>query len=230
MKVRVKAAHLVLYKEGVIMNYIRLNDVWRDVNKEIGFYTTETFDEVPSSPGVYAWFYPLRITSENLNDFIEEVQLVLNYDCRKQGKPWRESTIDIGWDDLFQRIEFKVKKDIINSELTSIWSDTFQNKAEFDELRKVVMRASIFLPPLYVGKTINLKTRCFQHINGRSDDNNFHTRFEKYATLNNTNARRVSDLLFVSIQTKEESSQSTRTEELVELILKHLSKPKYSEI
>lgn len=230
MIVRVKAVRRVLCKEGVIMNSIRLNDVWRNVNKEIGFYTNETFEAVPSSPGVYAWFYPLRITSENLNDFIEEVQLVLNYDCRKQGKLWRETTIDIGWDELFQRIEFKVKKDIFNSELTKIWSDTYQNRAEFDELRKVIMRASIFLPPLYVGKTKNLKTRCFQHINGRNDDNNFHTRFEKYAIKNNTNNRRVSDLLFVSIQTKDESAQSTRTEELVELILKHLSKPKYSEI
>ena len=39
-----------------------LNDIWRNVTAEIGFYTNDTFESVPSSPGIYAWlaYYHIR--------------------------------------------------------------------------------------------------------------------------------------------------------------------------
>jgi predicted GIY-YIG superfamily endonuclease len=211
------------------MSSIRLNDIWRGVNKEIGFYTVETFKNIPAAPGIYAWFYPLRIVTEDLYEFMNDVNIVLNYDCETKEKPWREFSVNFSWDTFSQRVDFHTKKADLSS-FENIWHETVKKENDFDELRKIMMRASLFLPPLYVGKTTNLRSRCQQHINGTSGDNNFHKRFEEYAFLNNFTAKKVSDLLFVAIKTKEEDQQSTRTEELVESILKYLSKPKYSKI
>ena len=73
---------------------MRLNDVWLNVNKEIGFYTKETFERIPDGPGVYAWFYPLRITTEDPYQFIREVNLILNYDSNVNGKPSKKKWVE----------------------------------------------------------------------------------------------------------------------------------------
>jgi len=211
------------------MSSLRLNDIWRSVNEEIGFFTTETFKNISPSPGVYAWFYPLRIVTKNLDEFINQVDVVLNYDCETKGIPKKNNFINFSWDSLHQQIEIKTK--IIDlTAFKKVWDDIIKKENEFDELRKVIMRSSIFLPPLYVGKTNNLYKRCQEHINGNLKDNNFHNRFEKYATDNNFAAKKVSDLLFVTIKTSKNNQQKINTESLVEAILKYLSKPKYSKI
>lgn len=210
---------------------MRLNDIWRKVNAEIGFYTSETFANIPAAPGVYAWFYPLRIVTKDLNAFMNEINLVLNYDCESQGRPYRENSLNFIWEKIYTKTEIQFK-DFDFSSFKNIWEDLVNNPDErdFNELRKIFMRASVFLPPLYVGKTTNLRKRCQQHIIGTNGDNNFNKRFQSYASLNNFTSKSVSELIFVSIKTKEEQEQSSRTEELVEFVLKHLSKPKYSKI
>jgi len=211
------------------MSSVKLNDIWRSVNNEIGFYTSETFKDVPNTPGVYAWFYPLRILTKDIYEFINEVNAILDYDGI------REAEIDFKWEIITQNLEIKSKK-INLTPFEGIWSEIITNgdDTEFNELRKIIMRASILLPPLYIGKTRNLNIRCQQHVNTAGGKNNFRARFEKYADEAYSNKKiskkiEVNDLLFVAIKTKEEDQLSTRTEELVESILKHLSKPKYSE-
>ena len=211
------------------MSSIRLNDLWRSVNNEIGFYTSETFKNIPSIPGVYAWFYPLRIVTKDLYKFIHEVDVVLNYDCDTKGIPRKGTSINFSWDTIFQTVEIQTKT-IDLSSFERIWNELVSEENEFDELRKVVMRASIFLPPLYVGKTNNLNNRCQQHINGTADDNNFHKRFEDYASLNNSTAKKISDLLFVAIKTRVENQHNIKNEGLIEAILKYFTKPKYSKL
>jgi len=211
------------------MSTIRLNDVWRRFNEEIGFYTNESFKNVPFSPGVYAWFYPLRVVTTDLYEFLREVDIILNYDSEIKGKPKKENFIKFSWDTFHQQVELRTKT-INLSSFEDIWNAAIQNENEFDELRKVIMRASVFLSPLYVGKTNNLNYRCHQHIFGTADDNNFHKRFMEYATLNEVKTDKISDLLFVAIKTREEKKQLNKTEELVESILKYLAKPKYSQL
>jgi hypothetical protein len=209
---------------------MRLNDIWRKVNKEIGFYTKETFHKVPSSAGVYAWFYPLRIVSDDPYEFIREVNTILNYDSKLRDKPEQRQAIDFVWRRVNLNIDMNYKKPNLG-DLIEVWKNAYQNTDKFDQLRSIIMKASIFISPLYVGKTTNLNVRCHQHINGTYRANNFHRRYTEFALRNNVFAKKVSDLLFVCIKIYEESpndSESDNIEGLVEEILKYLSKPAYS--
>lgn len=209
------------------MSSLRLNDIWRNVNQEIGFYTEETFDNIPSSPGVYAWFYPLRIIDKNLDVFMSEVQTILNYDSNTEGEPEINTEHKLAWETICQKLTLKPKNDIKNT-YRKLWNQIVEVEEDWNEIRKTIMRSSILLPPLYVGKAIDLNSRCKEHINGSDTKNHFHKRYEEFARKNEVNSSRVSDLLFVCIKINENKAQSKRSEELVEEIIKHLSKPKYS--
>ena len=211
------------------MSDLRLNDIWRKVNTEISFYTSETFDKVPHTAGVYAWFYPLRILTKDLDDFIDDVSIALNYDSFVKGKPFREFTTEINWESYNHKIEINPSNNKLDK-FKHIWDLFTKDDNKFDDLRKVIMRSSIFLPPLYVGKAIDLNIRCFQHINAKNKSNSFHTRFEDYAEAKNLRVKKISDLLFVALRTEDdENINPDDAESLVEAILKHLAKPKYSE-
>ena len=45
-----------------------LNDVWRNLDREIGVVYRGRFENVPHEPGVYAWFYPLKITTDDIEE------------------------------------------------------------------------------------------------------------------------------------------------------------------
>jgi hypothetical protein len=211
------------------MNELNLNNIWRKVSSEISFYTSETFDNVPHQPGVYAWFYPLRINTKDLNQFVNEVSVALNYDSYSKGAPIREFQLEINWESFAHKIEVVPGNPKLDS-FKHIWDSIIEDNDRFNELRKIIMRSSIFLPPLYVGKAKDLNIRCFQHINNNQKGNSFHTRFEDYAREKNLKVKKVSDLLFVALRTEEDSSLSDQAEDLVEAILKYLAKPKYSKI
>ncbi len=206
---------------------MKLNDIWRNISLEIGFFTKETFESVPSSPGVYAWFYPLRITTKDPKEFIQQVNLIFNYDSINAGKPIIKSDIIRNWRKFTQLLEV----DYTNGNILSFikdWEKFTKVNESFDKLRTIIMKATIFMPPLYVGKASNLYNRCRQHLSG-SLKNDFHKRYTGYAERLNIKASSVSDLLFVCIKTNEIPSENEeRLELLIEDILKTLSKPIYS--
>lgn len=166
---------------------MRLNDIWRKVNKEIGFYTKETFDKVPTVPGVYAWFYPLRITTKDPHAFIREVNTVLNYDASTEGKPIavlnEDKAIKFAWKTIDLNLELNFKKPNLDN-FISIWNEALKSEKTFHHLKRVVMKSSIIMPPLYVGKTTNLYVRCAQHINGNDRGKNFHSRYVEFVNKN----------------------------------------------
>lgn len=211
------------------MSTVRLNNVWNEMNQEIGFYTSENFHKVPDAPGVYAWFYPLRITTHDLNQFLEEVDVILNYDSSCEGPPTSEFKVKANWEITNYKTE-KYSKEARIESYQAIWDEIGQTEDSFDELRKTIMISSIFLPPLYVGKTISLFTRCQQHIHGTGKDNSFHNRYENYASKVGSINYRVSDLLFVCVKVKNEICRNARAEELIEAMLKFFAKPMYSKI
>ena len=207
---------------------MRLNDVWRNVNHEISFFTKETFESVPDIPGVYAWFYPLRVNSKDPIEFIKEVNTVLNFDAKIGGKPVIKESFELSWRSIHLNIALMCNEPNLGK-LKSIWDDATKNEESFNWLRRCIMKASIFMPPLYVGKAVGLKTRCHQHIHGNDKENNFHRRFTEFAIKNDIPAKNVSDLLFACIRTIEDGKpQLTHLESLVEEVLKHLAKPVYS--
>jgi len=211
---------------------LRLNDIWRSVSSEIGFYTKDTFETVPAAAGVYAWFYPLRITTTDPMAFIKEVNAIMNYDSLKTDKPTGDAMFEFAWDRLKLSVDREFKSPNLEN-LLLIWEEAVKSEPLFNHLRRCIMKASIFMPPLYVGKTANLRTRCYQHMYGNDRGNNFCRRYTEFAQKNNISARKVSDLLLACIRVSavddaEIGSAPTNFEGLIEEILKYLSKPIYS--
>ncbi len=211
-----------------------LNDIWRKLNSqfaeaEMGFYTMETFGKVPTKPGVYAWFYPLRIHTKDIDEYVKTINLILDYDSTSLGNPESIKDLKFNWDILSIKATMSTKPvDLTSYKLT--WNNICSDDSNFKKLTETMMRASLFLPPLYVGKATNLNTRCQQHIKGvgSKDVNDFHNRFQDYSLKNKLPIKKISDLLFVCLKTNESNEESNRTEELVEALLKNFSKPKYS--
>jgi hypothetical protein len=207
-----------------------LNDIWRSVGREISFYTKETFQDIPDVPGVYAWFYPLRITTDIFDEFLNEINTVLNYDPETKGEPKRVYSADLNWQQIVQSISIKTKSYNIDK-YRKTWDKIMQDdnsSTTKDNFKRIIMRASIFLSPLYVGKAKKLKTRCFQHINGKGQNNDFNNRFETYALEKNLTSKKIKDLIFVTLLTENNPNETEEAEKLVEAILKNLAKPKYS--
>ena len=50
----------------------------------LGFYTKETREQIPTLPGCYAWFLPLWFYRSNLDDLMELVGRVLDYEQRPE--------------------------------------------------------------------------------------------------------------------------------------------------
>jgi hypothetical protein len=212
------------YHFNIYLIIMSLNDIWRNVSSEIGFFTKETFDDVPVYPGIYAWFFPLRITTQDVDEFLRQVSTIFNYDSQVEGKPLANTNFQLGWNQLSQTLTVENMETNL-AELKKVWELYSRDKEEFDELRNVIMRSSIFIPPLYVGKSNNLRRRCFEHINGTKKGKNFHQRYQDYALQNKIPACKVSDLLFVCIKT---FKTKLKLEDLIEKIMLSLSKPAYS--
>jgi len=212
---------------------MRINDVWRNIGKEIGVFVKGQFDFVPMSPGVYAWFYPLRVTSLNLEQLLGELSDVFNYDAELEATPKHSSIVPFTWNVIKLEVEQSKKDLIINDQLKKIWQDVISSPELFLELRKALMRASILMPPLYVGKTNCLHSRCSQHLND-TRDGTFHSRFERYASTRGFSSSKISDLIFACITTdstgednETEINAHTDLEILLEAIMKFVSAPSY---
>lgn len=201
-----------------------LDDVWKTFQSSVGIFWKGRFDEVPPTPGVYAWFYPLRVTSFELDEFLREVRRVHLYDARTGREPYAGGINRVGWSSLHWTASLNNPDVRLSDDVRAAWEKLASEPAEFDKLRRVVLRASLLMPPLYVGKAINLRNRSSQHLSGRSD---FASRFEHRAGELDLHASRVRDLLLVTLRTEEIGTENTGTERLVEEILKSVAKPPY---
>lgn len=207
-----------------------LSDVWRDPGRQINVYTGTRFERVPAVPGVYAWFYPLRLTHFELRPLIEEVQKVLFFDAATNDFAERNTELSFVW----RRIKLGIKElpepwAPFGGYLGEAWEKVTADDAAFSAFRQALMKASIFLPPLYVGTASNLYVRCWQHING-ARGNTFHDRYETFAAQQNLTAPLVRDLLFACIPIDAEALEIVSggtTAELVEGVLKVLSRPPF---
>lgn len=215
-----------------------LSDVWRDISSYIKVYTANNFEEIPTSPGIYAWYYPIKLPSMDIDDLGEELSSVLNYDSTLKGNKTKTGDIDFNW----KKIEVKLTEKNINKFPPGIlkkWNELSKNSKLVDDLEKIMLVGSILMPPLYIGKTNNLNLRCHQHRSSSfSDENNFHNRFEKFAkgkTHNNKKnllTNNIEDLIFVCIKTDKleiNGNLDTNSEELLEEIFKLFARPPYGE-
>ena len=202
-----------------------INDVWYNFNERIYFLTRNTFDQAPSTAGVYAWYYPLRVSTYDLKEFINEVLLVMAYDSISGGTLKLSSEIQSSW----RRYKFDLTSiptiDNLPKAFIDSWNKVTNN--DFDSVRKDLMRFSLFMPPLYVGKTNSLVRRINEHVNGKANTNSFKQRFEEFAKSNSLSQQSVGDLLCVAV-TSTNTEESEEYVNLMEYIMKILSAPGFS--
>ncbi len=204
-----------------------ISDVWRNIDKHLSVYVKGNFDQVPSVSGVYAWFYPLKVATTNLDDLIKELKVVQNYDAKTEGLFISDTDIPFKWDELNLKVEYKIKNRSLPDDIYQQWESTIKNDADLLEVRKTLMSASILMPPLYIGKTSNLRNRCSQHIN-TDKKGCFTSRFEDFACSRELTTQSVNDLIFVTILAGNNKSNGFKDEQsLIEEILKAVAKPSY---
>jgi len=210
-----------------------LNDELLTLNQKIKYYTFETFKDIPSEPGVYVWFYPLRIKDRNIDLFIDEVNYVFNFNINENGEYCPKAEVNLGWKNY--SIETKYRQVAKSASFIKSWGKLFidaaktGDKKDLEELKKVIFISSVFMPPLYIGKATDLFTRCQQHIVGSSKENNtFNKRYNDYAKRKNLSCKDVEGLIFACISTKTFGLTGEKYENLIERILMNLIKPIYS--
>ena len=196
----------------------------------LGFYTKETQHRIPETAGCYAWFVPLWLYRDDLDEFLRAVSALVNYE------PNPEKTVDAPFN--WERVRFLVRRDIDTSATErkrDTWSRALRDPRAREALQRSLIEASLLLPPLYVGKAANLRRRYLQHAQGTGDGNDFHRRFAACARTSNLPLS-VSDLLFVCIKTPQAEQNamqhaSVAADELdllTEQILMQLCHPPFS--
>lgn len=207
---------------------MRLSDVWRNLSEEISVFWKDTFKAVPPVPGVYAWFYPLRVKSKDLAAVIEDFDRAFRFDALSMGKPTREVDVSFGWSRLDMQLALLSRRLAPSESIAETWDQITRDSTRFWEVRRALLKASILMPPLYVGKTTNLYARCWQHINGTSGGD-FNDRFESYAAKANLAAASVEDLILACIRTTTPtlSDANARSEAVIEEVLKLVAQPPY---
>lgn len=212
---------------------MRVNEIWLDVGKRIHFYTKETRSLIPEKAGIYAWFIPLYLFTEDIEEFLSVINGYLLYDSYCKGIPEKEEAFKFSW----HNVDVRLRQSYYNSispELVSSWKKLIADPESKESIKQTLMEASIFLSPLYVGKTKNLKDRYDQHVSPAPLGKNiFNQRFSEHAkNFLDKFALRVSDLLFVCILTKKDNIHYEKAEDIttfLEKLLIRLCKPVFSE-
>lgn len=212
-----------------------LNDELNFIHDKIKYYTSDTYHQIPSKPGVYAWFYPLRLKNSDMHGFIEDINKVNDFIMDNKIDSDGIYHFPVGWNDYKFSKEHQPLND--SKDFIQDWKRLYDyamktgNHEEVNNIKKIIFLSSILAKPLYVGKSNNLNKRCQQHINGQeSDKNTFHNRFCKYAEKKGLRLNRVDDLIFACIITKNFETEylSENCESMIERILINLIKPIYS--
>lgn len=194
----------------------------------LGFYTKESRNRIPEFPGCYAWFLPLWLYREDLDEFIRLVSTFFSY----EETPEKEVEAPFTWESVNLRVR-RSARIRANDENRTTWQRILSNHEAKDALQQVLMEATLLTPPLYVGRTNNLKRRYLQHTGGDRDKNTFRARFTDHVAKYGFKIG-VSDLLFICIQTQKDVSRifddlgEKNLNLLIEQILTQFCRPPFS--
>lgn len=198
-----------------------------DRHSRLGLYTNETKDSIPATPGCYAWFLPLWLYTDDLDDLVQMVARILRF----EPAPTKQATLRFARD----HVEVSVTKTIdttVSAVQRQSWNALLQHDASRAALEEILLEASLLMPPLYVGRTSNLQRRYAQHTSGQKGKNDFYRRFTTYVRDRDLKLL-VSDLLFACVRTADIDPAkvhltSKAVETLIEHVLIRLGRPSFS--
>ena len=203
--------------------------VFRDltsVDGRLGFYTHETKEFIPEQPGCYAWFLPLWIYHTDLASLMASVNDMYGY----EKDPEKVVSADFNWHSISLRVRAQRTVAPTSADLRDTWNRIVADDEAKAALQQLLLEASLFMPPLYVGRTTNLKGRYLQHLTDKGR-NDFHSRFKACIARSNVTLK-VGDLLFVCLRTHDELGrkleQFDNVEQLVEQMLMQFCRPPFS--
>jgi hypothetical protein len=207
-----------------------LDDVWMRIGSEVGFYYRGNFEDVPCDPGVYAWFYPLRLLSRQehaIDELVNQMQTLLSYDANSGEREEVLLEAKLSWWKWSATARRRAKEFQISDSLRNVWKETRADGERFKVFQEAVLKSSIFMPPLYVGKADDLSVRCDQHRRSSGTKFDFHKRFVEFAKKNKFPIDSVDNLIFACIKTESVRDEVSQSHSLIEELLKHICTPPY---
>ena len=148
-----------------------------------------------------------------------------------------KSAMRFNWETIYIEGQKRTNSNIPKKQ-SERWNYMLRNTNTKDGFSQALMQATLFTPPLYVGKADNLAERYRQHVYIDQDSkNSFHFRFSRFCKKNAVRLS-VSDLLFVCIKTTSKSNlvlkddegleENEKLNELLEFIMMRMSRPPFS--
>ena len=199
-------------------------------DSRLGFYTIETQERIPALPGCYAWFLPLWLYVDSLDKIVERVMKIVDY----EPKPEKTVSAEFQWQSVEFGVQHRARLRSVSEGDRATWQRLVANPPGRDALERCLLEASLLMPPLYVGRTNNLRRRYLEHTDLVHDDyNKFNKRFLDHMRHLEIKLR-VSDLLFVCVKTPSDLEStlgvygSGEVESLIEHLLMQFCRPAYS--
>jgi len=211
---------------------LTLDDIWRRLTTEdIGFFPHGRREKIPTVPGVYAWFLPLRV-NKGPDELLSLYRNISAYDagCRGLAK-WSTQDAGFRWDPLSVEVSRGVSVQLPPA-AQQYWSAISADLVVRDVFRQALFTATIFSRPLYVGLTNNLSRRYHNHLSGAPGQNDFHSRFTDYMKAIGE-ALTLEQLLFACVPIRRSNDHNAdMTEEqiaLLESMLKVICQPVFGD-
>tara|TARA_Y100001934_G_C12290293_1_gene744474 strand:+ start:129 stop:776 length:648 start_codon:yes stop_codon:yes gene_type:complete len=209
--------------------------VLKKLKDRVGFYLYENREDIPSSPGMYGWFVPLWLASQDIEEFTQIINAYFDYEPGDTEVSTKSAIVKFNWYDTKLEVSKAQRRTHVNDKVRASWEQMLQSPEDKEAFKTALMEATIFLPPLYVGKANNLRARHAQHVRSaeNSEKNSFGRRFQEFADSNPLVKLGVEDLLFVCI-TFDERHRSTLSSDnnlnkLLESVLMKIICPPFSE-
>lgn len=204
--------------------------VWKNSKNFFHVYNLNTendISEILELPGVYSWYYPLKIRTKNLLEFLDEIKYVFSYDSKSDGFPIHSHNFDFTWEIISLEIRKNLKDSEIKNNLKSqnTWENIIVDNQRFENFRLALYKASILMPPLYVGKAKNVSARIREHL---TENSGLAKRYNKFISQysgkeENLLYKNLNDLLVSVVYLKNDEED----ELLLENILKFIARPSY---
>ena len=149
-------------------------------------------------------------------------------------QPTKRVSVPFTWQSIDLELSRARKKDTPTGTKYATWNKLLEHAGTRMALQETLLEASLLMPPLYVGRTNNLRQRYLQHVqDSEPTKNDFHSRFAEHAADLSLKIS-VNDLIFFCIRTPKElrayfgRSDNSQSNTLVEQILMLLCRPPFS--
>jgi len=194
-----------------------MTSVFDKLHDKIRFYTHETKNQIPAERGIYAWYLPLYILFDKGEDSMQnQLQFVNRTHWYEAATESNSFQAELNWKIMNTNVNTKALK---SHGYEAQWKKIIANKDQSRLFRDALLELSIFSPPLYIGKSRDLRERYHTHLVGGP----FHKRVHDYFDYLDVSLR-VKDLVFACIP----NNLPKKDRDLLEFLLLRMSAPPFS--